>query len=131
MAKALKRHARQASLSAVIGLLLTTACVAEPLPLEISAVRADYDQRTGSPTLRILLAGTSKQAIYYLSLNNLGRKVDLRIDGKPVLTSIFREPLSAGSVQISGNDLTAERIHEIVDELSRPGIRVEIDTPPD
>jgi hypothetical protein len=131
MAKALKRRARQMSLSAMIGLFLMTPCIAEPLTLEVSAARAGYDQRTGRPTLKISLAGISKQAIYYLSLNNIGRKAELRIDGKTVLTPFFREPLSAGSMEISGDDLTAEKIQGLVDELSRPGIRVEIETPPE
>jgi hypothetical protein len=119
------------SLAALIGFLLIAPCLAEPLPLEISSARAGVDERTAKPILKILLAGISKQALYYFSINNIGGKFELRVDGRRVLTSVIREPLSAGSVQISGPDLTSERINELVDELSKPDIRVEVDTPSD
>jgi len=121
---------RLLSLAAITGLLLTAPCIAEPLALEITSASAGFDQRTGRPILKFTLAGVSKQAMHYLSINNIGEKFELLIDGKRVLTSFIREPLS-GSVQISGSDLTPERIQELVAELSKPNARIEIDTPSD
>jgi len=117
------------SLLVTIGLFIITPCFAEPLPLEISSASASHDQRTGKPVLKLSLTGVSKQAIYYLSINNIGEKFDLRIDGKTVLSSFIREPL-AGSIQVTGSDLTKERIDELVAELLKPGIQVEVDTSP-
>jgi hypothetical protein len=115
------------SLAAIIGFFLVIPCVAEPLLLELANASAGHDQRTGQPVLRIVLTGVSKQAMYYLSVNSIGKKFELRTDGHPILSSFFREPISGGTVQISGADLTSERINELVQELSKPGIRVEID----
>ena len=120
---------RVLSLLVAIGLFFITPCIAEPLPLEISSASAGHDQRTGKLILKLYLAGVSKQALYYFSINNISEKFDLRINGKTVLTSFIREPLD-GSVQITTPDLTSERIDELVGELSKSGIRVEVDTPP-
>jgi hypothetical protein len=122
------RLMRALSLTAIIGLFLIAPCAAEPLALEISNATAGFDQRTGKPILKITLVGVSKQAMYYLSINNIGEKIELSIDGKRVLTSFIREPLS-GTVQVSGSDLTTERIQELVTQLSNPNARIEIDTP--
>lgn len=119
--------ARKLSIAGFVALFLITPCFAEPLTLEVSKARAEYDQRTGRPILILSLAGVSKQAFYYLSLNNIGRRAEIRMDGKVILTPAFREPISAGTIQISGADLTNERIKELVGELSKPNVRVEID----
>jgi hypothetical protein len=131
MATAFNYWTKRLSLTALIGFFLITPCVAEPLPVEIGGARGSVDERTTKPILKISLTGVSKQAVYYLSINNIAKKIELRIDGKRVLTSVIREPLAAGVVQISSPDLTSERINELVTELSRPGIRVEVDTPSD
>jgi preprotein translocase subunit SecD len=122
---------RVLSLTAITGFFPITPCIAEPLALEISSASAGFDQRTGKPILKLSLAGESKLTMYYLSINNIGEKLELLIDGKRVLTSFFREPLRAGVVQISDPDLTAERIQELVTQLSRPNARIEIDRPSD
>jgi preprotein translocase subunit SecD len=119
--------ARELSVAAFIALFVITPCVAEPLTLEVSWARAEYDQRTGRPVLILSLTGVSKEAFYYLSLNNIGRRAEVRIDGKVILTPAIREPISAGTIQISGADLTNERIKQLVGELSKSNVRVEID----
>jgi len=73
---------RALSRAAIIGLFLMTPCVAEPLPLEISSASAGHDPRISKPVLKLSLTGVSKQAIYYLSINNIGEKFDLRIRWK-------------------------------------------------
>jgi preprotein translocase subunit SecD len=129
MASISNRCIRQLALTAIISLFLTAPCLAESLSIEIDSAGADYEQRTGRPTLTIAVTGVSKQVIYYFSINNIGRKIELRIDGKTVLSPFIREPLIGRTIQVTGNELTVDRIRELVDELSKPGIRVEIDTP--
>jgi len=109
-------------------LFLIAACLAEPLTLEVISAQAGSDQRTSKPILTIRLTGVSKQALYYFSINNIARKTDLRINGRTVISSVIREPLVGGVFQISGDDLTPEKIQGLVEELSKPGIQVEIDT---
>ena len=123
-------YARQAFFAAIGGLCLATASIAEPLAIEVTSASAGYDQRGGRPTLVIRLAESSQQAVLALSSHNIARKLQLRIDEKPVLTSVIREPLG-GSIQITGDDLSTQRINELVEALSKSGIRVEVDIVPD
>jgi len=65
-----------------------------------------------------------------VSIHNIARKIRLRIGEKPVLTTVIREPLGV-SIQIASDDLSTERINELVEELSKPGIRVDVEVVPD
>ena len=114
-------------LALVASLLLISASAAEPLPLEVASARAGHDERTKQPILQIKLTGISVQALRYLSLNNIGRKAELRVDGKVIVAPVFREPLMDGSFQISGNDFTAESTQALAEELSQPGIKVDVE----
>ena len=117
---------KQSLLAAIAALCLATACVAEPVAVEVTSASAGHDKPSGRPALLISLAESSKQAMHYLSTNNIARKLELRIDGKPVLTSIIREPLGT-SIKITADDLPIEKINELVDRLSKHGTRVEVE----
>jgi preprotein translocase subunit SecD len=123
-------YGRRVLFAAVGGLCLATASIAEPLAIEVTSANAGYDQRGGRPTLIIRLAESSRQAMHDLSIHNIARKIRLRIGEKPVLTTVIREPLGV-SIQIASDDLSTERINELVEELSKPGIRVDVEVVPD
>ena len=119
------------ALGLVASVFLVTAAIAEPITLVISSARADHDQRFGKPVLTITVTPASKQAIGHLSQNNVGRKNELRVDGKTILTSFFREPLLGGQFQIGGDDMTDDRAQALAEQLSKPGVRVEVEVVPD
>jgi preprotein translocase subunit SecD len=123
-------YGRRVLFAAVGGLCLATASIAEPLAIEVTSANAGYDQRGGRPTLIIRLAESSRQAMHDVSIHNIARKIRLRIGEKPVLTTVIREPLGV-SIQIASDDLSTERINELVEELSKPGIRVDVEVVPD
>jgi len=82
-----------ARLTIAASLFLMTAAVAEPVTLDVSSARVGQDKRSGQPILSITVTTASKQALGKLSTDNIGRKAELRVDGKTILTSTFREPI--------------------------------------
>jgi preprotein translocase subunit SecD len=113
-------------LMAAASLFLVTVATAEPVTLEVRSAKAGQDKRSGEPMLSIAVTTASKQALRDLSSNNIGRKLELRVDGKTILTSIFREPILGGVMEVSG-DMGADRTQALAAELSKSGIRVEIE----
>ena len=101
------------------------AAAAEPLDVQLESVRTGSDQRTGEPVLHIVLKESSRRPFAIFSGNNVGRKSQLRVDGKVVHSSVIREPLLAGSFQFSGISLVEAQV--LAEELSKPGIKVEVD----
>ena len=56
--------------------------------------------------------------------NNIGRTVEVRIDGKVVMRPIIREAIKGGSVQVSGG-FTLATAKELADHLNSGAARVE------
>jgi hypothetical protein len=90
---------RLGALTVLASLFLISATMAEPLTLDIRRAEAGHDRQSGNPILQITVA--NGQALARFATDNVGRKVDLRIDGISVLTTIIREPILGGSMQIS------------------------------
>jgi preprotein translocase subunit SecD len=77
------------------------------------------------PALHIRIMEESRRALAEFSRKNLGRKVDLRINGLTVSSPHFREPLLGGSFIISG--LEEQRMRELAERLSEVGVIVELE----
>lgn len=110
-------------LAAVLVVAKTDA--AEPLAMELESATIGFDQRAGEPVLNIRLAGLSKRIFAIFSGNNVGRKMQLRVDDNVLYSGIIREPLLGGSFQLSG--ISLEKAQSLADALSKPGIKVEVD----
>jgi preprotein translocase subunit SecD len=54
---------------------------------------------------------------------NLARRIELRIDGEIVLTSVIREVMPAASFRMTGH--SAEEIRAVAEKLAKPGVKVE------
>ena len=95
------------SLIFVLAALLSTAVVAEPLRLVV--VNATVTEVVeGSPRgeaagLTITLSPESAKAFGDFTAANIGKTVELRLDGKPVLSAVVREAITGGRVRIGGN----------------------------
>ena len=120
------RMTATARLTIAASLFLMTAAVAEPVTLDVSSARVGQDKRSGQPILSITVTTASKQALGKLSTDNIGRKAELRVDGKTILTSTFREPILGATMEVS-NDMTADRAQALAAQLSKPGIHVEME----
>jgi preprotein translocase subunit SecD len=111
-------------LAPIVSVVLTAAAIADPLVLEVKDAVAGLDQRTRDPILTITLTPASQQAFGRLTAANVGRKAEMRIDGKVVLAPIIREPILGGTLQISGRELGDVRA--LASRLSIGDVRLEV-----
>ena len=72
------------------------------------------------------MSPTSTKLFAELTTNNLGRKMDLRIEGKTVMSAVIREPILAGSVQVSGG-LTLRETKDLADSIAAAKSKVEVE----
>lgn len=92
---------RSAAASFVFGLLLLSApAFAEPLTLKVTDAEIAYDARSSQPLVTFRMSEASRKAFADFSAQHVGEKIDLRIDGKSVMTTIIREPITGGVGQI-------------------------------
>lgn len=111
--------------------MLSLPAQAEPLILEVKEAVAAFDQRIRDlPVLTITLTENSKEAFARFTEENVGRKVELRIDGKAVLAPVIREPILGGVLQISGSSTGMEELRQLARRLSGGTVKVEVEVAP-
>jgi preprotein translocase subunit SecD len=101
-----------------------TAAVAEPLRLDVREASVGSDERTAAPILTIRLADGMREAWRRFTTENLARRIELRIDGETVLTSVIREVMPVASFRMSGH--SADEVRAVAERLSKPG-KVEVE----
>ena len=65
----------------------------------------------------------SRAAFARVTTENVGRKAEVRIDGKTVMSPVIREPIQGGSLQVSGG-LTVAEVADLVARLKSGGARI-------
>src|ERR1700743_127214 len=88
-------------LIALASLLLISVCRAAEIVVVISSATAGHDKRTEKPVLNLRFTEVSKEQLRSFSADNLGKMVEFRVDGRVVLSTVIREPLQFGTVQIN------------------------------
>lgn len=78
---------------------LISATMAEPLTLKVLRAEVDYDEQ-GKASIQIAL--TDPKEFARLTSGNVGRKLQIRIGGKPVFTGVLTGPLLGGRFQLTG-----------------------------
>jgi preprotein translocase subunit SecD len=99
--------ARLAWAAGLASLFLSGAAVAEPLTLSVTQAVAAFDQRNGTPLISFTMTKASAAAFADFTRRNVGRKAELRVDGKVFGAPVIREPITGGSGQLqvpSGQD---------------------------
>ena len=76
---------------------------AEPFVIEVTDVAPLMDERIKQPVIAFKMSPASTKRFAEFTTENVGRKIDIRIDGKTVMSPVIREPITGGSGQISGN----------------------------
>jgi preprotein translocase subunit SecD len=107
--------------------LLVAGVSAEPIALEVVSAEAGFDQRNNSPILNLKLSRDSGRLLADISQKNIGRKADIRIGGRAVVSPVFREPILGGVLQVSDNGFTAERTRALAEEITAHRGRIEIE----
>jgi preprotein translocase subunit SecD len=118
---------RLGGLSLLAALLLLTSAAAEPLKLDIRDVQVGLDARAGQSKLAIKV-GEAARALSLLTQSNVGRTMEVRIDGKAALTSAIREPLLTGTFEVSGGGFESYRALAVL--LRAQGAKVEVEITP-
>ena len=108
---------------------LVGVAAAEPIAVELVSAERGYDQRTGEPVVTFRMSSASRTVFAQFTQQNVGRKFELRVDGKTVWAPVIREPILGGSGQISGN-FTPEQARDIAARLSSGQSTIEVELAP-
>jgi SecD/SecF fusion protein len=110
-----------AGLSFALSITLATA-----QPLKVERAVAAFDQRTSEPVITFTLDQPSARLFSDLTARNVGKTMEIRIDGQVIIRSAIREPILGGTGQISGG-FTAESARDIAARLSSGAARLALE----
>ena len=68
--------------------------------LEVVEASVAYDTRNNQPMVAFRMSEGSRKAFADFSARHVGEKIDIRIDGKSVMKTVIREPITGGVGQI-------------------------------
>jgi len=108
----------------VVLVLAASAALAAPLALKVAAALAAFDA-TGAAVVNVRLEPESAQSFTAFTAANVGKRVELRVDGEIVTAPIIRDPITGGEIVISGS-MTAEDAGRLAMRL-RDGALIEVD----
>jgi hypothetical protein len=112
---------------AVATMLVRIAVVAaDPVIFEIISAQPGFDQRTGQPIVRITLK-EQRPFPKVEAVKQIGRTLELRVDGTAIFRTILREPPYVGALEITGS--TTDEVRELQARVSRAveaGSRLEL-----
>lgn len=97
-----------------------------PLRVQVQEAVAAFGQGTKEPVVVITMSPRSSRMFHELTLNNIGRRLVLRIDGQVVSEPIIREEIKGGVVQISGS-MTLKDAAALAERLSKGEAKVEVE----
>jgi len=100
--------------------------LAEPILIDVLDAKPNFDQRTNEPIITIQMTSASAKLFAEITSKNIGRKLELRIDGKTVMAPVIREPVMRGSVQVSGG-WTQREVKDLADRIMAGNSKVEVE----
>ena len=123
------RSCRSAGASLLFSLVfLTGPALAEPLALEVTEASVAYDTRNNFPVVTFRLAEASRKAFADFSTRHVGEKIDVRIDGKSVMKTVIREPITGGVGQITAS--SPDEARQLADRLASRAAKFDIEAVP-
>ncbi len=123
------RRLREIAAALAVLVFVHGAFAAEPLVLAVKTALVLRDQTTGEPVLSLTLMPDSAKAFGELTAANIGRVVELRLDGKVVMAPVVRDPILGGLVNVSGAFAPTE-LEDVADRIARGDVRVEVAVKP-
>jgi SecD/SecF fusion protein len=114
------------ALAGALALSVVHPVSADPLALDVLRATAGFDYRAREPIVSIYLRPVSIKAFFDLTRANVGRSIELRMDGKTVTKTVVAEPIAGGVFQVDGN-FTREQAKEIAHRLSAGASKVEVE----
>jgi preprotein translocase subunit SecD len=119
-------RARSGLVLGALALSLAQPALAEPLVLDILRASPGFDAHAREPVVSVYLRPASSAAFFAFTRANVGKRLELRIDGKLVTKTVIGEPIGGGVFQFDGN-FTRDQAREIADRLSTGASKVEVD----
>ncbi|HLL26210.1 MAG TPA: hypothetical protein VKT73_00980 [Xanthobacteraceae bacterium] len=113
-------------LAGALALFVALPVAAEPLALDVLRATPGFDSRAHEPIVSIYLRPASVKAFFELTRENVGRNVELRIDGKRVTKTVIGQPITGGVFQVDGN-FTRDEAREIAGRLNTGASKVEVE----
>jgi preprotein translocase subunit SecD len=113
-------------LAGALALFVVRPASAEPLALDVLRATAGFDNRAHEPVVSIYLRPVSIKAFFDLTKANIGRSVEVRMDGKTVTKTVIGEPIAGGVFQFDGN-FTRDEAREIAGRLNTGASKVEVE----
>jgi hypothetical protein len=105
-------------LIALASVLWISACMADEAVIVLDSATAGHDQRTGKPILQLSFAKTSKERFRTFNADNLGEKVDFLVEGRVIVSSVVREAVSGGEIEMRDPSWTDQDAVELARQFS-------------
>jgi preprotein translocase subunit SecD len=92
---------------------------------DVGVVLPGFDQATKQPIVSLRFNGRGTRRLGHVTAENVGRPLAIVLDGAVLSAPVIREPITGGSLQISGN-FTVEEVNNIATLLrtGTPGGRL-------
>jgi preprotein translocase subunit SecD len=111
---------------AIALLAATGRATAAPLAIEVAGAETVYDSRTQEPIISIKMTAVSGAAFAELTRNNIGHKLEIRVDGKAMSAPVIREPILGGTAQIAGS-FTLKEARDFAKRLNAGTAKLEVE----
>lgn len=109
-----------------IVLLACGLAMAKPLTLAIAKADVVHDPAPGQVALNLKLTPGSKQAFAAFTKANVGKTIDLSIDGAVVMSPRLVEPILGGEIMVSGTFAKGE-LRRLAERISSGSAKVAVD----
>ena len=108
-------------------LLWISGCMADELTIVLSTAEATHDKRTGKPVVELRFPKTSAEPLLKWSQDNVGKMIELLVDGRVVHRTKLREPLYGPQLTFYDPEWTDEVTNDLVRQISKtPNGKVEL-----
>ena len=118
-------------LIALASLLWISGCMADELTMVLKSAEATHDKRTGKPVVELTFPKAFSGPLLKWSHDNVGKMLELLVDGRVVYRAKLREPLYGGHLRFYDPDWTDEAANDLARQISKtPNGQVELRSSP-
>ena len=115
-----------ALLSSVFLVVSGIVAAGEPVAVDVASAVAAFDQRTHEPIVTFMMTESSRRVFADLTARNVGKPMEIRVDGKVIMKPVIREPILGGSGQLSGG-FSIDAARDLAARLSSGAARIEVE----
>jgi preprotein translocase subunit SecD len=117
-----------------LGLTTFPGVVAAGELISVDVVRAeahsDSPRLSNDAVVDLFMTDASKLAFAEFSARNVGKQLDVRVNGRTVMKPVIREPITGGRITISGA-FSASEAKQLAESLMSASAKVEMEIMPD